>query len=61
MRMVVDLSDLDNSRAIHTTGQSGHPYHRHYTDLIDDWSAGRFHPMRPPPDRMADRLRLLPD
>jgi penicillin amidase len=37
MRMIVDLSDFDNSRTIHTTGQSGHPFSPHYGDMIDPW------------------------
>ncbi|NNF70515.1 MAG: penicillin acylase family protein [Acidimicrobiia bacterium] len=40
MRMVIDLSDLDASLAIHTTGQSGHPYHEHYQDMIPLWLEG---------------------
>lgn len=40
MRMVIDLGDLDRSRTIHTTGQSGHPYHPNYTDMTDLWAAG---------------------
>lgn len=40
MRMVVDLSDLRNSTAIHTTGQSGHIDHPHYDDMIEAWLAG---------------------
>jgi len=35
MRMIVDFSDFDNSRTIHTTGQSGHPYSDHYGDMIE--------------------------
>ncbi|MCZ7663245.1 MAG: penicillin acylase family protein [Thermoleophilia bacterium] len=45
MRMVVDLSDFDASVAIHTTGQSGHAYNKHYTDMIDDWRNVRHRPM----------------
>ncbi len=37
MRMIVDLSDLNNSVTVHTTGQSGHAYNPHYTDMIDMW------------------------
>jgi penicillin amidase len=46
MRMIVDLGDLQNSRAIHTTGQSGHAYNSHYQDMIEDWAAGSYLPMR---------------
>ncbi len=45
MRMIVDLSDLDASLAIHPTGQSGHPGHKHYDDMIDLWLNGEYHPM----------------
>jgi len=45
LRMIVDLSDFDASRGIHPTGQSGHPYHRHYDDFIELWQNGEYHPM----------------
>jgi len=45
MRMIVDLSDLQNSLMVHTTGQSGHAYHPHYIDLADLWRTTRYHPM----------------
>lgn len=45
MRMIVDLSDLSNSLAIHTTGQSGHAYHDHYIDMADLWRKIHYHPM----------------
>ncbi|MDX1614139.1 MAG: penicillin acylase family protein [Candidatus Promineifilaceae bacterium] len=44
-RMIVDLSRLDESRAIHPTGQSGHPTSPHYDDMIPLWLAGEYHPM----------------
>ena len=40
MRMIVDLQDLTRSRAIHTTGQSGHAYDTHYIDMAPLWLAG---------------------
>lgn len=45
MRMIVDLSNMDNSLSIHTTGQSGHPYHPHYIDMVDPWRLIQYHPM----------------
>ncbi len=45
MRMIVDLGDLDNSVAIHTTGQSGHAYSSHYQDMIELWANGTYLPM----------------
>lgn len=45
MRMVVDLSDLEQSLAVHPTGQSGHAFHPHYDDMVDLWLKGDYHPM----------------
>ena len=44
-RMIVDLSDLTRSQAIHTTGQSGHAYHPNYIDMTERWAAIEYHPM----------------
>ena len=64
MRMIVDLGDLDNSRSIHTTGQSGHPFSPHYADMVDLWRFIRYHPMRfsedVVEDAAANRLELRP-
>jgi penicillin G amidase len=46
MRMVVDLSDLDGSRWIQSTGNSGHPYHPHYVDQVEQWRTGEMIPWR---------------
>jgi penicillin G amidase len=45
MRMIVDLSNLDQSVTIHTTGQSGHAYAPHYIDFADAWRLIDYHPM----------------
>jgi penicillin amidase len=44
-RQIVDLDDWTQSISMHTTGQSGHPYHRHYDDMIDPWRNIEYHPM----------------
>lgn len=44
-RQIVDLADFTRSVSMHTTGQSGHPYHRHYGDMIDPWRNIEYHPM----------------
>lgn len=41
MRMVVDLGDLDASRWVNQTGNSGHPFSPHYDDQIEAWREGR--------------------
>jgi penicillin G amidase len=64
LRMVVDMSDFDASLGIHTTGQSGHPFHPHYDDMIPLWQTGETHPMvftpRAITEATVDHLRLLP-
>jgi penicillin amidase len=44
-RQIVDLEDFARSVSMHTTGQSGHPYHPHYDDMIDPWRNIEYHPM----------------
>jgi penicillin amidase len=44
-RQIIDLHDWDASRAIHPTGQSGHPASRHYADMMALWLRGEYHPM----------------
>ena len=44
-RQIIDLSDLTRSASMHTTGQSGHPFHRHYDDMIAPWRHVEHHPM----------------
>jgi penicillin amidase len=65
MRMVVDLSDLSNSFTMHTTGQSGHAFHKHYIDMAELWANIEFHPMLWTKSQVqADAegtLTLLPD
>ena len=64
MRMVVDLGDLDASRWVNQTGNSGHPFSDHYDDQIDAWLEGRTYPW--PSSREAvlesteDTLTLVP-
>ena len=44
MRQIVDLGEPGRSRFMHTTGQSGHPFHRHYDDFIEMWRDVEYHP-----------------
>jgi penicillin amidase len=44
-RHIIDLGDLNRSVSMHTTGQSGHPFHRHYDDMISAWQDVEQHPM----------------
>jgi penicillin amidase len=62
-RMLVDLGDLDNSRAVLPTGQSGQPLSRHWGDQTQLWLRGELHPMWftrgriPRPDTLVLRPR----
>ncbi|MGM0586721.1 MAG: penicillin acylase family protein, partial [Pseudomonadota bacterium] len=40
LRMAVDFADPDSSVFIISTGQSGHPFSRHYDDLSELWRRG---------------------
>ncbi len=42
-RQIVDLSDIDRSLGMHTTGQSGNPASQHYRDFVEPWSKGEYH------------------
>jgi penicillin amidase len=44
-RAIYDLSDLNDSIAIHTSGQSGHAYHPHYVDMTPLWASIQYYPM----------------
>jgi penicillin amidase len=45
-RHIVDLADLDGSRFMHTTGQSGNPLSGGYDNLIGPWQRVEYLPMR---------------
>lgn len=59
MRMLMDLSDLDAGRWIHLTGQSGRPFHRHYTDQAERWRVGGTAPMAFTPQATAARAEQV--
>lgn len=45
MRQIIDLSNLNNSLSVHTTGESGHAYHPHYDDMTQLWANVKYYPM----------------
>ena len=45
MRMIVDMSNLSNSLTVHTTGESGHAYNKHYDDMSAMWAEIQYYPM----------------
>jgi penicillin amidase len=44
-RQIIDWSNPDKSLAMHTTGQSGQAFSRHYDDMISSWLNVDFHTM----------------
>lgn len=42
-RMVVDLAAEGEMLAVNAPGQSGHPFSRHYADMVELWREGRYH------------------
>lgn len=44
-RQIIDLGDFDRSVMTNVPGESGDPESPHYSDLLSDWAAGRYHPM----------------
>ncbi|TFH35798.1 MAG: penicillin acylase family protein, partial [Anaerolineales bacterium] len=44
-RQILDFQYFEQSLSMHTTGQSGHPFHPHYADMIDPWRNIEYHPM----------------
>ena len=62
MRMVVDLDDLDRSRWVNLTGESGHAASSHYRDQTTLWLAGRTLPWPSSPEALrasADHTLVL--
>ncbi len=45
-RQVLDASDPSTLWFMLLPGQSGHPFHPHYDDLLDEWLAGEYLPLR---------------
>jgi penicillin amidase len=44
-RMVLDVGNWDNSRAVNFPGQSGNPDDPHYRDLAQMWLTGEYFPL----------------
>jgi penicillin amidase len=63
-REVLDVGDWDRSVMTNVPGESGNPGSSHYSDLLADWAAGRYHPL--PFSRKAveaateERIEMVP-
>ena len=45
LRAIYDLANLENSRFVHSTGQSGHALSPHYRDMSERWARVEYLPM----------------
>jgi len=59
-RGVYDLADLERSRFVIATGQSGHPLSPHYRDFVPVWAAGGTILLPADPDGERGRISLRP-
>jgi len=63
-RVVVDVGNWDNSRAVNAPGQSGDPDSPHYRDLADMWLKGDYFPLLYSRAKVVEstrqRIRLQP-
>jgi penicillin G amidase len=64
LRMVLDVGNWDNSRAVNAPGQSGDPASPHYRDLAPMWLRGEYFPLLYSRDKieaaLSRRIELLP-
>ena len=65
MRMVIDVSDWDASTWQNLTGQSGHAFHKNYTDQVEGWATGEQYAWAFSPEAVGaaakDTLTLTPE
>jgi penicillin amidase len=63
-RVIVDVGNWDNSRAVNHPGQSGDPDSPHYRDLAPSWRDGKYFPLlysRQAVEAAAEKIiRLVP-
>jgi len=60
LRGLYDLADLEQSRFIFQTGQSGNVFSPRYADMRDAWAAGQYRPLQRTPARWRHQLVLQP-
>ncbi|MDA8453363.1 penicillin acylase family protein [Acidovorax sp. GBBC 3334] len=60
LRAIYDLADLEASRFIYQTGQSGLVFSPRYRDMRDEWAGGGYRPLQLRPARWAHALTLVP-
>jgi penicillin amidase len=60
LRVVYDLSDLEQSQFIYQTGQSGLVWSDNYSHMKKEWATGKYRPLRSKPDAWVHELVLNP-
>jgi penicillin amidase len=60
LRAIYDLADLENSRFIYQTGQSGNVFSHRYSDMAREWRDVRYRPLQLQPQRWMNSLALYP-
>lgn len=60
LRAIYDLADLENSRFIYQTGQSGNVLSSRYRDMADEWVAVQYRPLQLAPKTWVSTLTLEP-
>lgn len=60
LRALYDLSNLDNSRFIYQTGQSGNPFDPRYRDMANTWAQVGYRPLKMAATFAAHSLKLSP-
>jgi penicillin amidase len=60
LRVVYDLSDLEQSQFIYQTGQSGLVWSDQYSNMKAEWAAGKYRPLRSKPEAWVHELVLTP-
>ncbi|MGE0429777.1 MAG: penicillin acylase family protein [Hydrogenophaga sp.] len=60
LRAIYDLADLDNSRFIYQTGQSGNVFSSRYRDMSETWVGVQYRALTMNPAQWASTLELRP-
>jgi penicillin amidase len=61
MRVIYDLSDLDQSQFIYQTGQSGWVNNPNYSNFATPWSKQEYLPLSMSPSKIIHTSVLKPD
>ena len=61
LRALYDLGNLENSRFIYQTGQSGLVFSERYRDMSAEWAAVQYRPLRMDPPAFRHRATLKPE